>query len=432
MIGKIVLAAACTAAAGAAGYLFLPTGYEKANAEGWEAMAKTGANLAVQAQSDEKPEALSESQIRRIEIPFINKEGKVVSRPMWLYTPKEVRGPLPVVYIPHYEMKADAVETHTYTEHGWAVAAPADFQNEYNSALVDDDLVFNNAAVYTLKHMDEIDHDRIMLIGGSAGGYMTLMLNALQTGILASIANVPISNYYYLNQYFLNVDKRNKPWRTRAKIRGLIGLATEKGENKLLGFIKGNYQLPVPWVGIMGKMFVKEGEIADDLAYWEAFSPVALTADFTSPILTSHNTSDVLVPINQTSSEYAYDTSQTMPKGYSAALDTSVPGPLGRTLTEELDPAKTRIAVIRQKADGSTVTAPFDEDVMFNINIYDNGAPKPYGDHCFPPGRGPAGLYGLPGSHDEEDDRGDRAADERKDPALAGTVSRKEQTASGP
>jgi len=376
MIGVIALAAAGCAA----GYFFLPTKYEKANETGWEVMAKMGANLSVQAKSEEQLEQLEKSQIRKIDIPFINKEGTVVKRPMWLYMPKEVNGPVPVVYIPHYEMKEDALETHLYTERGWAVAAPADFQNAYNGQMQEDDLVFNNAAIYTLKHMEEIDQDRFMLIGGSAGGYMTLMLNALQTGFLASIANVPISNYYYLNQYFLNVDKLNKPWKTRAKVRGLLGLATEKGANKLLGFLKGNYQLPVPWVGIMGGMFEKT-EIADDLEYWEAFSPVALAADFTSPIMTSHNTSDVLVPLNQTSEEHSYDTTETMPKGYSAALDRSVPGPLGHTLLEELDSAKTLVTVTKQEADGKTVHAPFDENVMFNINIYDNGAPKSYGDH---------------------------------------------------
>ena len=41
----------------------------------------------------------------------------------------------------------------------------------HNGALTDDDLVFNNAALYTLRRRPEFDKNRIGLAGGSAGAY---------------------------------------------------------------------------------------------------------------------------------------------------------------------------------------------------------------------------------------------------------------------
>ncbi len=58
-------------------------------------------------------------------------------------------------------------------------AAPYNFKGEYNGVLETDDLVFNNAALYTLRNLDGIDKQRIAIVGGSAGGYTTLMLNGL-------------------------------------------------------------------------------------------------------------------------------------------------------------------------------------------------------------------------------------------------------------
>jgi len=64
-------------------------------------------------------------------------------------------------------------------------------------------LFFNNAALYTLRHQEGIDCQRITIVGGSAGGYMSMMLNALQMGTVASIANSPILNpYFNFHEYF--------------------------------------------------------------------------------------------------------------------------------------------------------------------------------------------------------------------------------------
>lgn len=363
-------------------YLFIPTPYERNNFKRFEGM-DMGAMLAQQQAASKNQKPLTNLKTSKIDIKYISKGDTVAMRRMWLYLPANAKGPVPVVYIPHYEMKAEAPELRLYNAQGWAVAAPADVTTEMNGWMTDDDLVFNNAALYTLRHLPEIDHQRIFLCGGSAGGYMTLMLNALQMGNLASVANVPIPNIYYnLHQHFeVRTPKANSFWNLRATVRTILGLFSK---NKLEGLIKGKFQLPIPWVGLMAPSF--HGNVANigdvkDLKRWEAFSPVALTGDFSSPFLTVHNTSDMLVPLNQTDSEHLQGLGKTIPSGFSLDLDRSIPGPLGHTFVEEMPKAQTKVHFFDKINPDKDMEVKYDTAVMFNINIFNNGPVEAYGDH---------------------------------------------------
>ena len=112
-----------------------------------------------------------------VDVTFIDKHDSVVTRQMKLYYPRQASQPLPTIWIPHYEISEDSKELRNYLEHGWLVASVNDFQGQYNAQSTDDDLVFNNAALYTLRRLPKVDTQRIALVGGSAGGYTTLMLN---------------------------------------------------------------------------------------------------------------------------------------------------------------------------------------------------------------------------------------------------------------
>src|SRR5690625_5271894 len=138
--------------------------------------------LATLAQPKEAPAPLEDVGKRQIVIPYISKKKKVEMRPIRLFLPSKASTPMPLVYVAHYEMGEDATELRAYLEKGWAVCSVTAFDNKYNGQLTDDDLVFNNAALYTLRNLPEIDRMRIAVVGGSAGGYMSLMLNALQLG----------------------------------------------------------------------------------------------------------------------------------------------------------------------------------------------------------------------------------------------------------
>lgn len=124
-----------------------------------------------------------------IDIQYITNDGSIDTRPVMLYKSKNVSGDLPLVFIPNYAAEENTQDFVSWIKNGWAVAATQDFKPvEYNAALVTDDLVFNNAALYTLRNMDGIDKQRIVIVGGSASGYMTMMLTQLQMGTTTSIA----------------------------------------------------------------------------------------------------------------------------------------------------------------------------------------------------------------------------------------------------
>ena len=165
--------------------------------------------LAILAQPKQTPPPLEHVTRMRLEIPYITKDARVDTRAV-VVLPEDAVKPLPLVYIPHYEMGEDSLELRDYLAEGWAVACPDAFNDTYNAHLTDDDLVFNNAALHTLRQRPEFDCDRIVLVGGSAGAYMAGMLTGLQLGICATIANgMPANVYFNFYKYFTQTQARN-------------------------------------------------------------------------------------------------------------------------------------------------------------------------------------------------------------------------------
>lgn len=303
---------------------------------------------------------------RREDIKFINKDGTVETRPIRLYLPEEAARPLPLVYVPHYEMAEDSAELRRYLAQGWAVASPTAFDNACNGELTDDDLVFNNAALYALRHMGEFDTQRIAIVGGSAGGYTALMLSALQMGNCVSIATAPISNVYFnFHQYFPQAES----------------FSGSGGSAEAPFFLK-----------LVTGMFLPIGENfpdKEDVERWEALSPVGLADCFNSPLAVVHVTSDILVPIDQTTREFTYDTEGgSMPEGFSTRLPLDNPGVLGHSLAEELPPELTHTEHIPITDPDADSILPYDGEKLFNLNIYDDGPTQASGSHRATAGTG--------------------------------------------
>jgi hypothetical protein len=343
--------------------------------------------------ASENLELLTNVEQKRMDISFIDKDGNVVSRLIRLYVPQNVAEPMPLIYIPHYEMTEDSSELRQYLAEGWMVASPTEFDNAYNGKLTDDDLVFNNAALYTLRNMPEVDKERIAIVGGSAGGYMTLMLDTQQMGICASIANSPISNVYFnFYQYFKEGKKINSGKMGTAMLKGIWRALTVPGSPAgqfLNGMTEG---LPVPILGMVTDMFLpilNNFPDPEDTARWEAFSPVGLAGCFSSPMVINHFTSDILVPVDQISQEYTYaKNGESMPGGFKTRLDESNPGVLGHSLQEELASKQTTLNHIIVNDPDEDITMTFDAEKLYTFNIYDDGATQAYGSHRATTGAG--------------------------------------------
>ena len=322
----------------------------------WEDYAKV---FAMQTEANKDLPSLENIEQREIDVQYIRNDGTIESRPVRLYIPEEAEQPMPLIYVPHYEMAENAAELRRYLEQGWAVASPTDVLPSHNGLLTDDDLVFNNAALYTLRHTDEFDNQRIAIVGGSAGGYTALMLSALQMGNCASIATAPIANVYFnFYQYFQMAQRDDAPF--------FLKLVRDSFTPILDNFPDVN-----------------------DTKRWEAFSAVELADCFNSPLVITHVTSDVLVPVDQITREFTYDhEGASMPEGFSTRLSENNPGVLGHSLADELPAELTHVEhIIIEDLDADS-NLPYHEEKLFNLNIYDDGPTQSYGSHRATSGTG--------------------------------------------
>ena len=322
----------------------------------WKDYAKV---FAMQTEANKDLPPLENISQREIDVQYIRKDGTIESRPVRLYIPEESEQPMPLIYVPHYEMAENAAELRRYLEQGWAVASPKDVLPSHNGLLTDDDLVFNNAALYALRHMEEFDNQRIAIVGGSAGGYTTLMLSALQMGNCTSIATAPIANVYFnFYQYFQMAQRDDAPF--------FLKLVRDSFTPILDNFPDIN-----------------------DTERWKSFSAVGLADCFNSPLVITHVTSDILVPVDQITREFTYaNEGESMPKDFSTRLSEDNPGVLGHSLADELPVELTHVEhIIIEDLDADS-DLPYNEEKLFNINIYDDGPTESYGSHRATSGTG--------------------------------------------
>ena len=343
--------------------------------------------LAILAQPKETPKPLENVERLRLEIPYITKEKKVEKRDVKIVLPQGEVQPMPLIYVPHYEMGEDALELRDYLAEGWAVACPADFDNSYNGKLTDDDLVFNNAALYTLRHRPEFDKNRIILVGGSAGGYMTMMLNGLQLGLCASIANGPVTNAYFnFYYYFQKANELNL--QAMEKLEGENAQQKEMDAQKdqsALAVLQNLQSLPIPFLAGLAGMFAPICDNfpdKEDIKRWEALSAVGTADCFCSPVMVNHCTSDVLVPVDQISKKYTYSKpGDSLPEDFDTRIPRTFPGKLKYSLEECLPEKDTRTLRITVPENAEESDLPFDPGKRFNLNIYDDGPAEGYGTH---------------------------------------------------
>ena len=335
--------------------------------------------LDVLAQPKNPPALPDGTERRRLEIPYITRSGRTDVRLLQLYLPKDATRPLPVVFSPHYGLAETSPYLHAYLKNGWAAACPTDCPADCNGRLTDDDLVFNNAALYTLRRLPELDRSRIALVGGSAGGYMALMLNALQLGICCVVANSPLSNIYFnMGRFYEEVKRVNRSYPDPEPLEN----AGPKPDH---GFLNGMEDALIPIPGAVFGFFDQVLENFPDpldTDRWEAFSPSTLTAQFGSPVLVTHFTSDILVPIDQTTRRFTYPVpGKTLPPDFDSRLPESLPGKLGRSLEDNLPPEQTRTFLVPAPGGETVAPLPYAAERRFNLCIFDEGPVESYGGH---------------------------------------------------
>ena len=323
--------------------------------------------LALLSETAQKPELPFPTEKRDIEIPFITKEGKVCRRFLRIYFPEGVPRPMPVVFIAHYEMTETDAQLFMYLKKGWAVSTPIHYSTEYNGQLIDDDLAFNSAALTAVRRQPDIDRHRMIVSGGSAGGYMTLMLSVLHLGICGAVSFSGITNMMFNMQYMKSVNSYNE------KALAELGPEERKDVGRCLD------AMTVPVLGAVSDQFMpilRKAEADPDSGIWSAASPACMTECFTNPVLFTHFTSDILVPVDQLTKRYTYgQTGGSLPEGFRIRLsEFSLDEKQRHSLAEMLpeDMLSERL-IPAPDSKGEDVVIPFDSSKRFNIVVFDEG-----------------------------------------------------------
>jgi len=330
--------------------------------------------MAMLADKKTPPEPLTDVDIIVEDIPYIKKEGVVETRQVRYFLPTKAQQPMPVIFFAHYEMPEDSLELRRYLKEGWGVVSAYDV-NKYdiNPNLTGNDLIFNNAVFYSLCHDSRFDRDRIAVVGGSAGGYMSLMLNGLQLGICVSCAGSPITNVLFnFHYYFEKVQRYN--------IEAVAKLTPEEKAD----FRNVMLKTPFPFVTPIYNLFKgneKNFPNEEDYERWQALSPVGVAEGFVNPLYITHFTSDLLVPLDQVTKKFTYsEGGETIPEGFPLRLP-EFPLNLKYSLEELIPDDKKNLFTLPVPKVNETFEYPFDEKKQITIAIFDEGKVESYCSH---------------------------------------------------
>ena len=319
-----------------------------------------------------------------IVIPYITKNGDVDRRTVRVIIPKTAQKPVPLIFFAHYPTDEKGADVTEFFKKGWAIAMMADFKSvEYNNTLTDDNLVFNSAALSVVRKLPEIDRTRIGVMGGSAGGYMSLMLSALHLGICSSVSLAGITNLRFnMPDYFVHAHSYN--------LREIEKLNADERNN----MERRREVMPIPILGSIFDFFIPlihNFSDPNDTDRWAAFSPTSLTGCFSNPVLHTHFTSDILVPVDQVTKKYTYPNGSTLPAGFKLRLSQfNLPEKLQLSMAEAM-PAEDLSERLVPIPEGSIIVPEFDASKRLNIIIYDEGPVEAAAGHQ----KHPTGRFSL-------------------------------------
>lgn len=213
------------------------------------------------------------------DIKYIRNNGSIDTKKLAVYRPSGLvdNEKMPLIFIAFYRLEEVKVYVNLALKAGFAIASIDDeLDNQYFNELNTDTLIFNNAALYFLRHLKGIDEQRIIVMGNSCGGYTALMLNALHLGIMYTVAISPIVDLKFNIDYY---DRCMSIFDIKDLMPNCYDVC-----NKLVS-VKNNF----------------------DSYYdpkWDYFSPVNLADCFSSHTIVVHGTGDMLVPVGQVSKKY--------------------------------------------------------------------------------------------------------------------------------
>src|SRR5262245_9323063 len=286
-----------------------------------------------------------------------------------IYLPAQVRddpkAKVPLFFVAGYEVDDNTAAAHV--RRGFALVSPR--------ALETNPLIRTTSPDIALLHMARalpfVDDAHVVISGGSAGGYMTLMLAAETFPLAGAAPDVPPVNWGYNAAYFFKQRDRIAPPKVAPPKKEAVS------------------KVPVLYAvgGLIGPAVqVYAGDFGD--ATWYAHSPVAHVPTITCPVLVHWTTADILVPIDQVGAKWVKPFDKTkFPDGFTMDPEKLTETKEGRTrlmdVLKEGDYEVFELAVpkgaVRAGAPGGqkSVDLPVSATRQWSIAILDEGPPEP-------------------------------------------------------
>ncbi len=304
-----------------------------------------------------------------IQYNYLDTQGKETIGKAKVYLPPAVRDGkkrVPLYYSAGYEL--DDRSAAAQLLRGFAVVTPRDLKANPLVQTPNPDV----ALLHIARSLPFIDDTRVVIGGGSAGGYMTLMLAAETFPLAGAAADVPPMNWGYNAAYFL----QTKNWKTTDEA---TDAATEQPP-----------ALPVfsAVATIAQQALAVYGHNTDE-PIWYRHSPLSQLDTITCPVITFWSTADMLVPINQVDSKWIrpFDP-QAYPAGFTMDPAQLCATPQGRqTLLDLLPKEEYELFVLPEDQikerlsakNGAAQTAelPLSRTKRWSITILDEGCPEP-------------------------------------------------------
>lgn len=298
-----------------------------------------------------------------VEFDYRDPEGKAAKGLAKLYLPAAVekrQRQFPLIHSAGYEL--DDAGAVGLVGQGFVVLTARGLESNPLVRTVNPDV----ALLHIARSLPIIDDAKVVVTGGSAGGYITLMVASETFPLAGAAPGVPPVNWGYNAAYFLQRD----PGGTRQDPKGP---ATPV------------FDVIVPIVQQALKVY---GDDPSDVVYFRN-SPLAHLPTVTCPVLVHWTTADMLVPIDQVGKTWVRPIDATkFPAGFTFDPDKLTTSPEGRRrLTDVLNPNDYEVFLVSEQeikkylVAGKGVELAISETRRWSITILDEGAPEPQVGH---------------------------------------------------
>jgi hypothetical protein len=276
---------------------------------------------------------------------------------------------VPLLYYAGYEVEAGVAAG--FLARGWAVATPHAHPENPLGRGPNLDIALLHAA----RALPFVDNTQVMIQGGSAGGYTALMLAAETFPLVCALPGVPPVNWGYNAAFFFR----------HREVATAIPEGSHEPAMRVLTIV-------IP-LGDAARVSLGADTDADS---WLMSSPISQLDTITAPTQVVWSTGDILVPIDQVSSEFVRGLKPgAFPPGFTTSLADLLRRPEARRTLVDLLPDDAYEVFLVPTPPGAPISEyerepagppvplelPFSRERVWSLVVVDEGPLEPDSGH---------------------------------------------------